>query len=120
MNKKLLAVAVALVVILVIFVLLVWLVGDVLGVERFKTGENPILRFVFVIVGLLVALAIYLATSQNKAWEVGTRQVVWMAIGAALYAVFSWLFNGSVFFIPSVSRNVSVSPPSWPCARASW
>ena len=104
MNKKLLGVAVALVVILVIFVLLVWLVGDVLGVERFKTGENPILRFVFVIVGLLVALAIYLATSQNKAWEVGTRQVVWMAIGAALYAVFSWLFNGSVFFIPSVSQ----------------
>ena len=104
MNKKVLGVAIALVVILVIFVLLVWLVGDVLGVERFKTGENPILRFVFVIVGLLIALAIYLATSQNKAWEVGTRQVVWMAIGAALYAVFSWLFNGSVFFIPSVSQ----------------
>jgi len=104
MNKKLLGVAVALVVILVIFLLLVWLVGDVLGVERFKTGENPVLRFVFVIVGLLITLAIYLATSQNKAWEVGTRQVVWMAIGAALYAVLSWLFNGSVFFIPSVSQ----------------
>ena len=27
-----------------------------------------------------------------------------MAIGAALYAVFSWLFNGTVFFIPSVSQ----------------
>ena len=27
-----------------------------------------------------------------------------MAIGAALYAVFSWLFNGTVFFVPSVSQ----------------
>lgn len=104
MNKKLLGVTIALVVILVIFLLLVWLVGDVMGVERFQTGENPVLRFVFVIVGLLVALAIYLFTKDSKAWEVGTREVVWMAIGAALYAVFSWLFNGTVFVIPSVSQ----------------
>ncbi|MDW8227282.1 MAG: ECF transporter S component [Anaerolineales bacterium] len=35
----------------------------------------------------------------------GTRQVVWMAIGrTALYAVFSWLFNGTVFVVPSVSQ----------------
>jgi uncharacterized membrane protein len=27
-----------------------------------------------------------------------------MAIGAALYAVFSWLFNGSVFVVPSISQ----------------
>ncbi len=31
-------------------------------------------------------------------------EVVWMAIGAALYAVFSWLFNGTVFVVPSVSQ----------------
>ncbi len=104
MSKKLLNVTIALIVILVIFLLLVWLIGDVMGVERFQTGENPVLRFVFVIVGLLVALAIYLFTKDSKAWEVGTREVVWMAIGAALYAVFSWLFNGTVFVIPSVSQ----------------
>lgn len=104
MSKKLLNVTIALVVILIIFLLLVWLVGDVLGVERFQTGDNPVLRFVFVIVGLLVALAIYLFTKDSKAWEVGTREVVWMAIGAALYAVFSWLFNGTVFVVPSVSQ----------------
>ncbi|MCH8199656.1 MAG: ECF transporter S component [Chloroflexi bacterium] len=34
----------------------------------------------------------------------GTRQVVYMGIGAALYAVFSFLFNGSVFVVPSVSQ----------------
>ena len=27
-----------------------------------------------------------------------------MAIGAALYAVFSYLFNGTVFVVPSVSQ----------------
>ncbi len=104
MNKKLLGVLIALVVILAVFLLLVWLVGDVLGVERFQTGENPVLRFVFVIVGLLVAFAIYFFTKESKAWEIGTREVVWMAIGAALYAVFSWLFNGTVFVVPSVSQ----------------
>ena len=104
MNKKLLGIVIALVVILAIFLLFVWLVGDVLGVARFQTGENPILRFVFVIVGLLVALGVYIGTKDSKAWEVGTREVVWMAIGAALYAVFSWLFNGTVFLVPSVSQ----------------
>jgi uncharacterized membrane protein len=104
MNKKLLGVAIALVVILAIFLLVVYIGGNVLKIERLQTGENPVLRFVFVIVGLLVALVIYLATQQSKAWEVGTREVVWMAIGAALYAVFSWLFNGTVFVVPSISQ----------------
>ena len=31
-------------------------------------------------------------------------EVVYMAIGAALYAVFSYLFNGTVFAVPSVSQ----------------
>ncbi len=34
----------------------------------------------------------------------GTREVVYMAIGAALYAIFSYLFNGTVFVVPSVSQ----------------
>ncbi len=104
MNKKLIGVAIALVAILVVFLLLVWLGGSVLNIERLKSGENPVLRFVFVIVGLLVALGVYIGTKESKAWEVGTREVVWMAIGAALYAVFSWLFNGTVFVVPSVSQ----------------
>jgi uncharacterized membrane protein len=62
------------------------------------------LRFLFVILGLVIAFAVYYATRENPAWEVGTRQVVWMAIGAALYAVFSWLFNGTVFAVPSLSQ----------------
>lgn len=103
-NKKLLGVSLALVVILAIFWLVVYVGGSLLGVERLQTGENPVLRFVFVVVGLLIALVVYLFSRENKIWEVGTRQVVWMAIGAALYAVFAWLFNGSVFVVPSLSQ----------------
>jgi uncharacterized membrane protein len=109
MNKKLLGVGLALGVILVIFLLLNYVGGSLFHIQRLQTGENAILRFVFVVVGLLIALVVYLTTRENKAWEIGTRQVVWMAIGAALYAVFSWLFNGTVFLVPSISQ-VSLRP----------
>ncbi len=107
--KKIVGVVIALVVILAVIILTVVIGGNMMGIERFQTGENPLLRFAFVIVGGLIALGIFLATKENKAWEVGTRQVVWMAIGAALYAVFSWLFNGTVFLVPSLSQ-VSLRP----------
>jgi len=107
--KKIVGVVLALVVILAVIILTVVILGNWLGIERFQTGENPILRYAAVIVGILIALAIFLATRNNKAWEVGTRQVVWMAIGAALYAVFSWIFNGTVFVVPSLSQ-VSLRP----------
>jgi len=104
MNKKLLGVGLALGVILVIFLLLNYVGGSIFHIQRLQTGENALLRFVFVVVGLLIALVVYLTTRENKAWEVGTREVVWMAIGAALYAVFSWMFNGTVFVVPSLSQ----------------
>ena len=102
MDRKLTNVALSLVAVLAILLLLVYGLGSVN--ERFQTGDNPILRFVFVIVGLLIAFLIYYFTRENAAWEVGTREVVWMAIGAALYAVFSYLFNGTVFVVPSISQ----------------
>ena len=104
MDKKLASVIYSLIAILAILLLLVYVLGNVMGNERFQTGENPLLRFVFVIVGLLIAFLIYYFTRENPAWEVGTRQVVWMAIGAALYAIFSVLFNGTVFVVPSLSQ----------------
>ncbi|MGC8786077.1 MAG: ECF transporter S component [Anaerolineae bacterium] len=57
---------------------------------------------VFVAIGAVLIFLIYLATSENKAWEVGTRQVVYMALGAALYGVFCWVFN--TIPMPSVSQ----------------
>jgi uncharacterized membrane protein len=98
------SVVLSLAVVFAIFLGLVWIGGNVLGIEQLQTYENPVLRFVFVFVGLLAAFVIYWLTKERDIWEVGTRQVVYMAIGAALYAVFSYLFNGTVFVIPSVSQ----------------
>jgi uncharacterized membrane protein len=104
MNRKLLGVILTLIVVFALFLGLVYIGGNMLGVERLKTGERSLLRFAFVAIGLVAAFLVYAFTKENKAWAVGTREVVYMAIGAALYAVFSYLFNGTVFVVPSVSQ----------------
>lgn len=108
MNKTT-SVAVFLGVVLLIFAVIMFVLGAGEAQEgalfNFSVDQSTVvLRFVFVTLGLLIAFGVYYATKENAAWEVGTRQVVWMAIGAALYAVFSYLFNGTVFVVPSVSQ----------------
>ena len=102
MNRRLLSVIVALVAVFVAFLLIVW-IGSAIN-EDLKLDETALLRFVFVIVGLIAVFVVYWLTRESGVWDVGTRQVVYMAIGAALYAVFSYLFNGTVFAVPSVSQ----------------
>ena len=108
MDKKLTNVLISLVVVLAIFGIIMFAFGaskNNIGPFNFQVDQPTlVLRFAFVVLGLLIAFAVYLFTRDNKAWEVGTREVVWMAIGAALYAVFSWLFNGTVFVVPSLSQ----------------
>jgi uncharacterized membrane protein len=109
MDKKLTNIVIFMAVVLVLFAFVMFVLGtnedSNFAVEQSTVG----LRFLFVVIGLLIAFSIYFFTRENDAWEVGTRQVVWMAIGAALYAVFSWLFNGTVFVVPSLSQ-VSLRP----------
>lgn len=93
--------------VLVFFALVIWIGGQMN--ENLQLDETATLRFVFVGIGMLIVFGIYWLTRDNRAWEVGTREVVYMAIGAALYAVFSYLFNGTVFVVPSVSQ-VSLRP----------
>ncbi len=102
MNRRLLFVIIALVAVLIIFLLITWLGG--LVNENLKITEQPLLRFAFVAIGLVAVFLVYWFTRTSEAWKVGTREVVYMAIGAALYAVFSFLFNGTVFAVPSVSQ----------------
>ena len=102
MNRRLLSVVLALVAVLVTFLLIVWIGGAIN--ESLQLDETALLRFVFVIVGLLIVFVIYWLTKESGVWDVGTREVVYMAIGAALYAIFSYLFNGTVFVVPSVSQ----------------
>jgi energy-coupling factor transport system substrate-specific component len=100
MNRTL-SIVLALVVVLIIFLGVSWFVASS---NPDLALSNPLMRFVFVIIGLLIAFAIYWFTRDRDIWLVGTREVVYMAIGAALYAIFSYLFNGTVFVVPSVSQ----------------
>jgi uncharacterized membrane protein len=100
MNRTL-TIVLALVVVLIIFLVVSWFVASN---NPDLALSNPLMRFVFVIIGLLIAFAIYWFTRDREIWLVGTREVVYMAIGAALYAIFSYLFNGTVFVVPSVSQ----------------
>ena len=105
MDTRLSSVVWSLLGILALFAVIIFVLGNMLGIERFQTDNATLaLRFGFVILGLLIAFGIYYFTKESPAWEVGTRQVVWMAIGAALYAVFSWFFNVTVFVVPSLSQ----------------
>ncbi len=108
MDNKLVKIVVTLLAVLVILALVSWYVESTISPD-FRMGNTIVIRFVFVIIGLLIAFAIYYFTRENKMWEVGTREVVYMAIGAALYAILSYLFNGTVFVVPSVSQ-VSLRP----------
>lgn len=107
MNKKLLSVIVTLIAVLGFF-LGIWLIGRLVN-PSLDLDQTAVLRFVFVGIGLLVVFITYYLTRNSQIWEVGTREVVYMGIGAALYALFSFIFNGTVFVVPSVSQ-VAIRP----------
>ncbi len=102
MKNKLLSVVLALAAVLLVFLLVAW-IGPMIN-PSLQLDQTALLRFVFVVIGLAIVFVVYYLTRENPMWTVGTRQVVYMAIGAALYAIFSYLFNGSVFVVPSVSQ----------------
>jgi hypothetical protein len=90
-------------VVLAIFVILMILASVLTGGSKIQ-GVAWIVLTAIAIIGIYV---VYFATAQSKAWEVATRQVVYMAIGAALYGVFNYIFN--TIPMPSVSQ-VSLRP----------
>jgi uncharacterized membrane protein len=102
MDRKLASILLSLAAVFVFFLGIVW-IGGMINPDL-QLDETGVLRFAFVAIGLLIVFVIYLLTRQSKIWDVGTREVVYMAIGAALYAILSFLFNGTVFAVPSVSQ----------------
>ncbi|HIE39710.1 MAG TPA: hypothetical protein EYH30_04175 [Anaerolineales bacterium] len=90
--------AVAWVVVLVVIVAAMALASFLTGGDKIR-GVAPI---GVTAIGLIGVFVVYLVTAQSEAWEVGTRQVVYMAIGAALYGVFNYIFN--TIPMPSVSQ----------------
>lgn len=61
----------------------------------------------FVVIGAAIVYGLYAAFADRPIWQVGTREVVMMAVGAALYGVFSWTTN--YLQPPSVSQ-VAIRP----------
>src|SRR5512140_1573562 len=107
MDRKMTSTVLSLVAVVVFFAAII-LIGGALN-PSLQLDNTALLRFFFVAVGLVIVFIVYYLTRSSQIWEIGTREVVWMAIGAALYAVFSFLFNGTVFVVPSLSQ-VSLRP----------
>lgn len=61
----------------------------------------------WLIIAAIVVYVIYVYFADRPIWAVGTREVVYMALGAALYGLLSWAFNAIP--VPSVSL-VSLRP----------
>jgi uncharacterized membrane protein len=61
----------------------------------------------WLIVAAVGVYGLYVWAADKPVWEVGTREVVYMGLGAALYGVLSWVFN--TVPVPSVSL-VSLRP----------
>src|SRR5512137_1576957 len=106
MDKKFVNALLTVLVVLAIFALAVFLVGNVLGVSRFQTDQATILlRFAFVVLGLLIAFAVYLATRQNKAWEIGISQVA-LRPAIAIPMFFGYAFGPWVGFFTGAVGNM--------------
>ncbi|MCG2767145.1 MAG: ECF transporter S component [Chloroflexota bacterium] len=93
------------IIVLVVFVALLFVASALMGPDADKL--QGVTWVWFTALAMVIVYVVYLATSANEAWEVGTREVVYMAIGAALYGVLSWIFN--TIPMPSVS-NVAFRP----------
>lgn len=63
--------------------------------------------WILYLVGAVITMAIYFFFAGRPIWQVTTREIVYMAIGAALYGVLSWATN--IVQLPSVSL-VSLRP----------
>ena len=92
-------------IVLVVFIALMLLANVLLGPDADKL--QGVAWIVFTAIAVVIIYAIYFATAENEAWEVGTREVVYMAIGAALFGVLTWWAN--TLALPSVSL-VSLRP----------
>jgi uncharacterized membrane protein len=92
-------------IVLVVFIALMVIASLLTGPEGGRL--SGLAWIVFTAIAVVIIYAIYFATAANKAWEVGTREVVYMAIGAALFGVLTWWAN--TLALPSVSL-VSLRP----------
>lgn len=72
-----------------------------------EANKIEVVDWIMYVVGAVITVAIYFFFADKPIWQVNTREVVYMAIGAALYGILSWATN--VIQLPSVSL-VSLRP----------
>jgi|GEM_PF-156356 len=76
-------------------------------------SEAPLTGWLpWIVIGGILLYLIYVFFAESEMFQIGTREVVMMALGAALYGVLAWIFN--IVPVPSVSlvalRPVVVIP----------
>lgn len=100
---------VPLVVIVAVAVALLYAGSFIAAAQGASQGaELPLGRWVGVILAAAVILyGVYVGSADKPLWQIGTREIVYAGIGAALYGVLSWTTN--LFPLPSISL-VSLRP----------
>lgn len=91
--------------VLAFFVASMWVASLLTGPEGVKL--QGLAWLLWTLIAAVVIYIVYFATAESKAWVVGTREVVYMAIGAALYGVLT--YGANFLALPSVSL-VSLRP----------
>ncbi len=71
------------------------------------TPFDPLKWVPYILVGGVIAYGLSVTFGDPALWRVGTREVVYMGIGAALYGILSWGTN--YFALPSISL-ISLRP----------
>jgi hypothetical protein len=113
MSNKWVKSLVAVVIGVVAMVVLLY-VGDLIaGEEAWGLADQAAFGLsgwaTWLIIGAVITYIVYVVFADQPIWSVGTREVVFMAIGAVLYGVLSWVTNVTTIFVPSVSL-VSLRP----------
>jgi hypothetical protein len=107
LNRGFLSIVAVILSVIVLFTLIIQ-IGGALN-ENLALDETRTIRFRFVAIGLAILLMVYLFTRHHPIWVVKRQHWLVMAVGAILYALFSWILGGAVFTVPSVSQ-VSLRP----------
>lgn len=97
--------------IIVLVAIVLLYAGGLIAASQGATDDAalPLSRWLGVVVaGTAIIYGLYVGLADRPIWQVGTREVVYMAIGAALYGVLSWITN-AIFPLPSISL-VSLRP----------